>query len=105
MDEYELICLALEEVRKQAYNLQQTKDTLEWAMGRKEGQQSDECLQNLIKESGEVLRETLANLRDTVLENIAEYNNGIDNVSGVDMVLAKVPFDLIYERKKAEDFE
>lgn len=105
MNEYELICLALEEVRKQAYNLQRMKDTLEWAMGRKEGQQSDECLQNLIKESGEVLRETLANLRDTVLENIAEYNNGIDNVSGVDVALAKVPFALIYERKTDKDFE
>lgn len=105
MNEYELICLTLEEVRKQAYNLQRMKDAVEWTIGRKEGQQSDECLQNLIKESGEVLREILVNLRDAVLENIAEYNNGIDNVSGVDMALAKVPFDLIYERKKEEDFE
>lgn len=105
MDEYELICLALEEVRKQAYNLQRTKDALELTVSGKEGQKPDECLQMFIKESGEVLRETLTNLREKVLENIAEYNNGVDNVSGVDVALSKVPFDLIYERKKVEDFE
>lgn len=105
MNEYELICLTLEEVRKQAYNLQQMKDTLEWAVERRTNQKMAEIHQEIIKEAGEVLRETLTNLRDRILENIAEYNNGIDNVSGVDTALAKVPFDLIYERKKAEDFE
>lgn len=105
MNEYELICLALEEVRKQSYNLQQMKDTLEWAVEGRTDQKKAELHQELIKEAGEVLRETLTNLRDRILENIAEYNNGIDNISGVDMALSKVPFDLIYERKKEEDFE
>lgn len=105
MNEYELICLALEEVRKQAYNLQQMKDTLEWAVERRKDQKIAELHQELIKEAGEVLKETLTNLRDQVLEGIAEYNNGVDNVSGVDVALAKVPFALIYERKTDKDFE
>ena len=105
MNDYELICLALEEVRKQAYNLQHLKDSMEWVAMREKDQTADKCQQTFIKESGEVLKETLANLRDGVLEGITEYNNGIDNVSGVDIALSKVSFDLIYGRTTDGDYE
>ena len=105
MNNYELICLALEEIRRQAYNSQQLVDNLGWVVKRKKGQEQDESLRLLLEESEQVLKETLATLRDKVLEQIAEYNNGIDNVSGVDVALSKVAFDLIYERAKANDYE
>lgn len=105
MNNYELICLALEEIRKQAYNSQQLVDNLGWVVKRKKGQEQDESLRLLLEESEQVLKETLATLRDKVLEQIAEYNNGIDNVCGVDVALSKVAFDLIYERTKANDYK
>ncbi|WP_459187272.1 hypothetical protein ACGE0T_14175 [Parabacteroides sp. APC149_11_2_Y6] len=105
MNNYELICLALEEIRRQAYNSQQLVDNLGWVVKRKKGQELDESLRLLLEESEQVLKEALATLRDKVLEQIAEYNNGIDNVGGVDVALSKVAFDLIYERAKANDYE
>lgn len=105
MNNYELICLALEEIRRQAYNSQQLVGNLQWVVKCKDGQESDESLHLLLEESEQVLKETLAALRDKVLEQITEYNNGIDNVSGVDVALSKVAFDLIYERAKANDYE
>ena len=105
MNDYELICLALDEIRKQAYSLQELKNTMGWIVSREEDQAAKDCQQRLIDKSGIVLKETLMSLRDGVLESIAEYNNGIDNVSGVDMALSKVSFDLIYERSTEHDYE
>lgn len=104
MNEYELICLALEEIRRQAYNLYRLKNDME-VMTKTAKRKRKRDYQGYIDNSNLVLKGTFVSLRDNVLEHIAQYNNRIENVSELDAALAKLPFDLIYESFKAEQQE
>lgn len=105
MNDYELICLTLEEIRKQAYNLQNLKDTNVWRAHYNPDSEMKQMEEESIKECNEVLKATRIALRDDVLEDISNYNNGVDNICGVDVSLSEVSFDLIYERKTDKDYE
>lgn len=105
MNDYELICLTLEEIRKQAYNLQHLKDTNVWHAHYNPDSDMKQMEEKSIKECDEVLKATRIALRDGILEDISNYNNGVDNISGVDVSLSEVSFDLIYERKTDKDYE
>ena len=105
MNEYELICLALEEIRKQAYNVQQAKQTMKHLLSAHDNDATYSHFKGDIQQHDKMLKETLDSLRYGVLEQITEYNNGIDNLSGVDVALWSIPFDLIYGRTQEGDYE
>ena len=94
MNDFELINLTLDEIRKQAYLLYENGRYLE-----------EHCKtaydKNQIKEHSEAFR---FKLRD-ILGDIAEYNNATNAITEVDTAMSKLPFDLIYERKIEADFE
>jgi len=94
MNDFELISLTLDEIRKQAYNLHEARVCFE------QNFPSAERAYGMKKE----VKRIRLKLRK-VFEEIANYNNAIDNVSGVDVALSNVPCDLIYERKKSDDYD
>ena len=105
MNEYELICLALEEIRKQAYNVQQAKQNQRVLLDIHKNDPKYSLFIDSVRQHDLVLKRTLESLRDNVLEYIAEYNNGIDNLSSIDIALSITPFDLIYGRTQEGDYE
>lgn len=92
MTKIELINLTLDEIRRSATIINDT---------RREAAKYDKDLAN---EMVACLEEIRAYLRD-VLEKAATCQNVYDMISGIDVALTEVSYDLIYERKTEQDYE
>lgn len=100
MEKIELINLTLDEIRRAAQMIEGVQVQALW---------SNHISPDIVKDKiatdcTEQLERTRLALREA-LEEIAEFQNNQDMLSGVDGALAEVSFDLIYERKTDEDFE
>lgn len=100
MEKIELINLTLDEIRRAAQMIEGVCTQVLWS------NRLSPCdvKEKITASCTEQLERTRLALRE-VLEDIAEFQNNQDMLSGVDCALAKVSFDLIYERKTDEDFE
>lgn len=104
MKTIELINLTLNEIRRSAQVIADMTTESEMIVSHQASENVKDILNARIKENHEVLNQCRIALRE-VLENIAEYQNSCDMVSGVDAELGKVAYDLIYERKTDEDYD
>ena len=94
MNDFELTNLTLDEIRKQAYLLYENGRYLEEYV-------STAYDKYKIKKQSKKIRLKLRNL----LGDIVKYNNATNAITELDAAMAKLPFDLIYERKSEADFE
>lgn len=100
MEKIELINLTLDEIRRAAQMIEGVRVQALWSNHIS----PDSVKDKIATDCTEQLERTRLALREA-LEDIAEFQNNQDMLSGVDCALAKVSFDLIYERKTDEDFE
>lgn len=99
MKKIELINLTLDEIRKACTTVDNVCDDTKHILH----EEDYESLKKLVNDCEDVLNSVRVKLRD-VLEEVVDYQNATDMLSGVDCALAKVPFDLIYERTSEDDY-
>ena len=99
MEKIELINLTLDEIRRSTTTISVVRNS---AVDMNRGE--SKTLESIANDCDAILEDTRIKLRD-VLESVAEFQNAKDMICGVDVALTQVPFDLIYERKKASDYE
>lgn len=97
MKNYEKIMLALFAIQHNAYVIQSINDDKiayikdEFSLKRAEGRDK-------------ILADCLLKLRD-VMEELGECVNAMDAVTGIDARLMDVPYNIVYGRKTADDYE
>lgn len=97
MNNYEKIMLALFAIQHNAYIIQSLNDEVaayikdEFSLKRAEGRDK-------------VLADCLLKLQD-VMEELGECVNAMDAVTGLDTHLMEVPYDIVYGRKTANDYD
>lgn len=101
MEQIELINLTLDQIRWAAQTIDNVRMHAEF---HRYVNKDDAVTKEMQEDCSKVLDDCRLALRE-VLENILEYQNGSDALSGVDVALTKVPLDLIYERTTEEDYE
>lgn len=106
MKKIELIELGLNEIAREcriidsvAVNCQYSND-----MRIAKGKGSDETFEHIIKQHEEILSEVHKKVVD-LLDYVGEVMNAGEMVTSVDATISKPIFDLVYERKKDEDYE
>lgn len=99
MEKIELINLTLDEIRRSLTTISTVRNS---AVDMNRGE--SHILKSIENDCDIILEEARIKLRD-VFETVAEFQNAKDMISGVDVALSTIPCDLIYERKKASDFE
>lgn len=104
MTAIELINLTLNEIRRSAQVIADVTAESEMILPYQTGETVKDILSERIKQNKDALNQCRIALRE-VLEDIAEYQNSCDMVSGVDAELGKVACDLIYERKTEKDYD
>lgn len=104
MKTIELINLTLNEIRRSAQVIADVTTESEMIVPHQADGTVKDILNKRINENNEALNQCRIALRE-VLEDIAEYQNSCDMVSGVDAELGKVAYDLIYERKTDADYD
>ncbi len=68
------------------------------------GKGSDETCEKIIKQHEEILSEVHKKVVD-LMDYVGEVMNAGEMVTAVDAAISKPIFDLVYERKKDEDYE
>lgn len=108
MKSIELINLTLNEIRRSAQMVADVEADCRNLIFNMEKEGFDAERIELNKELADRLHEDLECCRlalRNVLEDIAECQNNRDMVTGVDVAIGKVAYDLIYERKADKDYE
>ncbi len=105
MTSIELINLTLNEIRRTAQAVADVKTEQEFILKNKPlAKTTEDVMKRAVERDNNALEYCRKALRD-VLEHIANYQNNVNMVRGVDGALGKVAYDLIYERKTDEDYE
>ncbi len=107
MKSIELINLTLNEIRRSAQMVADVEADCRNLIFNMEKEGFDAERIELNKELADRLHEDLERCRlalRNVLEDIAECQNNRDMVTGVDVAIGKVAYDLIYERKADKDY-
>lgn len=108
MKSIELINLTLNEIRRSAQMVADVEADYRNLIFNMEKEGFDAERIELNKEFADRLHEDLERCRlalRNVLEDIAECQNNRGIVTGVDVAIGKVAYDLIYERKTDKDYE
>lgn len=97
MNNYEKIMLALFAIQHNAYIIQSCNDTaLHLA--------KDDLALRCAFGRDELLAACISKLQD-VMEDLGEYVNAMDAMTGVDTKLMEVPYAIVYGRKTPEDYD
>lgn len=99
MNNYEKIKLALFAIDHNAYAIQSTNENLIAILDGKDDGFCKKCENRLY-----LLGKCLPKLAE-VMEELGEIVNCMDAVSGLDAHLMKIPYDIIYGRMDADDYE
>ena len=106
MKKIELINMALFEIGRecQIVDALRTESLRHIEVIEAKGKEVPDTFRKLKVDHEEMLNAIHHMLRD-VMEEIGEYMNAHDIVQGVDVVINKAIYDLVYERKTEDDFE
>lgn len=103
MKDFELISLALDEIRKSAYRMSDCRSEASDRARRMAPGEPREIMQGIADSHGMAMEKCFQILK-RLLDDMLEHENARQSVTAMDVALSEVSLDVIYGRKSEKDF-